>query len=409
MKKIFILPFALYLSAQVALAQISEERPVRSADLAPIEWANTASREFGDIVYSLDLEFLSGDIRTLGAEFDGIHFWATGLWDFTLPYLYEISQDGELLNRYPQPPGNWGSWGWRDLCWDGEYLYAGDDVNKAYHITQIDPSDGQPTGTYYGPYPINPCRALAYDEKEDCFWTASFSSSLYQCFKDGTSNTFTNPGLSIYSAAIESSHPDHPMLWWLSMDGYGGLASEFSLVFKSFTGKTFELDPWFGNIPSGAGAYDIGHNAWVLIVLLQANHVIEAYDLGTAPIPLFVDPLSINAWVGGTAHFTLSASEVHAGRGYGLFGTLSGIFPGTLLPGGATTLPINWDWFTTMLIGYNSSFTFGTLDSFGSAKESLVVPGQLNISEDLTLSFAYCLAGPPWDYASNWIKILLKK
>lgn len=46
---------------------------------------------------------------------------------------------------------------------------------------------------------------------------------------NGIYNTFPNPGLDIYGAAMESSDPDHPMLWLWSRDGpTGSFASEYA-------------------------------------------------------------------------------------------------------------------------------------------------------------------------------------
>ena len=112
---------------------------------------------------------------------------------------------------------NWGGWGWRDLASDGKYIYAGD-PNVPY-IVQIDPSNGQPTGTQYGPFPITPCRALAYDPVSDCFWTGSFSSSIYQCFRDNTYNTFSGQGhiVGVCRRAHGGPRTVEPARWPASM------------------------------------------------------------------------------------------------------------------------------------------------------------------------------------------------
>jgi hypothetical protein len=346
----------------------------------------------------------------LGTEFDGAHYWATGAFDFSICYIYEFDTDGTLLNTYPQPTGTWGTWGWRDLAWDGQYLYAGNDYDHPSMIAQIDPADGQPTGTYYGPYPVNPCRALAYDPVEDAFWTASFSSSLYKCFKDGSSQTYTNPGVTAYGAAAETASATN--IWWWGQEGSGLEASEM-LTDGTFTGDAFSGDFSFygGGIAGGAGAYPVGSN-WEFVGMAQGSpdHIV-GYDLDVGPgDPLECDVDELSLYFGGTANFYLTAGVDNAGRYFGLFGTLSGTSPGTPLPGGLATLPINWDWFTDFmilvgLVGSPDPF-FGNLDKDGNAQIELTIAGHLQHPDDFLSNWAYCLA-TPFDFASNAVEILL--
>lgn len=360
-------------------------------------------RGLGDVLWTLDIFKATGDLRHMGVEFDGVNFWVTGAHDFTISYIYEISPGGALVNKYPQPPGNWGFWGWRDLAWDGQYLYAGDDSSAPGLITQIDTANGQPTGTYYGPYPMVPCRALAWDPLNVCFWTASWSSLLVQCFLDNTYNTHPNPGFTIVGAAVEESDPNHPMLWWISMDGNGTWAVEFDLKSFAFTGRTFELAA-IGGVSYGACAYDAGGGQWILVVC--QDDFLVAYDLDTLNKTLMVDTYEIDMAMGGTVNFDLAAGAAHALRDYGLFGSSSGSEPGIPLPGGTATLPINWDYFTTLLIQLNPPGFFGQLDPKGDASASLYVP-PFNLGSDITLTFAYALQGKPWDFASNPVDVLL--
>jgi hypothetical protein len=372
--------------------------------ITPMAWAQeiTPSRDLGDVVFTLDVETPTGDIRLIGVEFDDTNFWLTGAGDFTKAYLYEVSMDGVLINKYPQPPGNWGYWGWRDLAWDGQYLYAGDDSNMPYYITQIDPNDGQPTGVYYGPFPLVPCRALGYDSSSDSFWTASWSSEIYQCFRDNTYQVYPNPGIgAISGCAFEESNPNHPMGWFTSQDGGGSVAHEFDPQSGSFTGKSFDLLGGSG----GACAFDYGGGQWVLVVLsLGSPDQLIGYDLGTLGQSLKIYNPVIQAEVGGTATFSLSAGTENAYRDYALLGSLSGHSPGTPLPGGSVILPLNMDFITSLLLGLNPPGFMGALEADGTAVAALTVP-KFHLYEDLTVTFAYALEGPPWDFASNFVEL----
>ncbi|MFH1998152.1 MAG: hypothetical protein ABIK28_00660 [Planctomycetota bacterium] len=401
MKKLFVFAMALCLLAPMSMAQVSDSNYTPGKLLA-----FQTTRGLGDVNWTLDMETPTGDNRLLGVEFDGANYWATGAFDFTIAYLYEISAGGTVVNTYPQPTANWGGWGWRDLAFDGTYLYTGNP--NAGYIVQVDPANGLPTGVQYGPFPVTPCRALAYDPAEDCFWTASFTSSLYKCFKDGTSQTFTNPGLSCYGAAHSPNG-----IWWWSQDGNGSLGSLMAMN-GTFTGDTFDGDlSMGGGIAGGAGAYDLGGNNWELVGMHQGTPDYAAgYDINMSLDPLTVSSNIVSAYLGGTLNFALNGGPDLAGRPYALLGTFSGIFPGTLLPGGMH-LPINMDWFSDLLLnmalsgGYGLVNDFiGTLSAEGSATASLIFPGHCQLYEDLTANFAWCTYAP-FNFVSNGVEVLV--
>ncbi|MHC4943922.1 MAG: NHL repeat-containing protein [Planctomycetota bacterium] len=366
-------------------------------------------RGLGDLLWLIDLsDLIPGP--ALGLEFDGTNFWITSPHDFTVSYLYEITPWGALVNLYDQPAGNWGFWGWRDMAFDGTYLYAGDDSSAPGYITQIDPADGQVTGTYYGPYPLSLCRSLAYDPKEDCFWTASFYGLIVKCYRDGTFVEIINPGMALASAATEASDPDHPMIWWLVQDGNGVFAHEYDPAL-GWTGKFFEIDLGFTmGSPTGACAYDMGGGMWILVVLLGKS--LAAFDLDTGSLPLYANKGGVNCWYGDEVDFILDAGAVNADRFFGIFTSLSGSSPGTPLPGGVV-LPINWDWFTDLmtnlaLSGVSLFPFFDYLDAGGQAVVTMTIPPYINLDDDIPATFAFCLSDP-FDYASNsWEVMLLR-
>jgi hypothetical protein len=235
----------------------------------------------------------------------------------------------------------------------------------------------------------------------DCFWTASFSSSIYQCFKDGSSVTYSNPGLAFYGAA----YVDFTNTWWAwTQDGNGCLATEFTTGGVP-TGRTFDGDATIGGIAGGACAYDTGGDVWELCGLHQASpDTIAGYDLETKLMPLKVNTGEIQAWVGGTLEFTLNAGSAYANRNYVLFGGTSGSAPGINV--GSINIPCNWDAFTTLLLQAMLPDFYGTLDGNGSASAKLVIPRH-GLASDYTMTFAYGCANP-WDYASNDVEVVMK-
>lgn len=111
--------------------------------------------------------------------------------------------------------------------------------------------------------------------------------------------------------------------------------------------------------------------------------------------------------------FALNAGLDYANRQYLIFGGITGTSPGTPLPGGYVTLPINWDVFTNLIIErinlndpHFVNFT-GFLDSTGSMKEAKFILVPTPNSVGITMSFAYATANP-WDFASNAVDVTVR-
>lgn len=178
---------------------------------------------------------VTGDNQCVGVEFDGSAYWISAGGKGADPNkLYKIDPSCRFVAAYDQPSHSTG-WGWRDLAWDGTYLYGSSDAN----IDQVDPSTGQWTGTSI-PGPLNPNRALAYDPATGHFWTADWSSDIYEIARDGAVvNAYPN-GLYVYGMAWDDVSPDGPWLWTYSQDGTPEtLVSQFDPRSGSYTGVEF--------------------------------------------------------------------------------------------------------------------------------------------------------------------------
>jgi len=133
---------------------------------------------------------------------------------------------------------------------------------------------------------------------------------------------------------------------------------------------------------------------------------------GWPGISLEANRETISAAAGGAFQFDLDGGDGYAGRSYVLFGTLSGTDPGTLLPGGQFTIPLNRDWFTDLLIARLSwpSYQgfYGTLNSGGCAIAQTSAPaGALTNLVGSTMSFAFGVNNP-WDFASTAVDIAVE-
>jgi hypothetical protein len=126
-------------------------------------------------------------------------------------------------------------------------------------------------------------------------------------------------------------------------------------------------------------------------------------------IALNADSYQIPADTGGSINMFLSAGPGNGNRNYILLGSLSGIWPGTPLPGGMATLPLNWDFFSSLTVFLANSAILqnsqGVLDSLGSSTAVLNLP-PVPGAQGTRIYFAIAL-NSPWNYASNSIMILI--
>ena len=88
----------------------------------------------GDVLFTYDVEGPTGDYQCLGVEFDGVNFWVTGGSAGGEPNkLYKFDDSGSLVDTFDQPSHTSG-WGWRDLAYDGEYLYGTTCIKRSTNL-----------------------------------------------------------------------------------------------------------------------------------------------------------------------------------------------------------------------------------------------------------------------------------
>ena len=202
MKKMFILLPCLLVA--LLATTIIASAPIDDAAPGAVPASGDA---FGDMVFSYNVEGSSGCNRLLGVEFVYPYFYVTGGCSPNSVYIFD--EDGAYVDEFTQ--GTSSDWGWRDMAWDGTYLYASDSGDVDYFET-----DGTYVGSFSGPE--NPNRAMAYDPATDHFWTANFASSIYEFSRAGTViNTCSNTK-SIYGMAWDDVSDGGPFLWIFEQD-----------------------------------------------------------------------------------------------------------------------------------------------------------------------------------------------
>lgn len=131
------------------------------------------------------------------------------------------------------------------------------------------------------------------------------------------------------------------------------------------------------------------------------------YDFVLEPYWLSVDTYTISALSGGTVQMYLNAESGHSGMKYCILGSITGTYPGTVLPGGAT-LPLNWDPFTNLALGLVNSSIFdnfmGTLNVNGQAVAKINTEPIPSGFIGLKMYYAYTLY-TGFDFVSNPVVI----
>jgi len=266
----------------------------------------------GDVVFEMDVEAITGDIRLLGVEFDGTYFYLTGAYDFTICYVHVVDLDGNLIASLPQPFWTWGTWGWRDPCDDGENMYA----SLSPYVDEFHVDLGIPavvvTNAFPGPLAV--CRALAYSSDGPWFYSGDFSDYVYKWKRDWSAGwvNYNSDYWAMYGAAYDTDIDEGGSLWWHSQDdpGTGHLLQieQMDAASFMFTGLTFGYVPTLqsatGSVAGGMDFYE-GFNGWdVLFTMVQGtpDEVVGIFvrnHIPAAAATIDFDPNTLNLSSGG--------------------------------------------------------------------------------------------------------------
>ena len=177
----------------------------------------------GDISFVYDVQTPTDDNQCVGVEFDGTYFYVTGGGGTTHPdtnYVYFFDKNGSYVSRVAQPTTS--DWGWRDIAFDGTYMYSSSDANiDKWYVTGLPSS---PTITVVSSFsgPNDPNRAMGYDPDTGHIWTANRESQIYEIDTTGTIINIFNNTKRIYSMAWDNVCPGKPNLWIYDQTNEGG-------------------------------------------------------------------------------------------------------------------------------------------------------------------------------------------
>ena len=249
--KIFatVLLFAFAISA-FALT----DEALSTYDLAPgvIPSAATPVDAQWDLQYSYDqLEAQSGDNGLLGIGFDGTWLWVSGRGAGAIPPMIYLFNPTTGVMGESFESGATSSWGCRDLCFDGIYMYAGWESGLiCYDITThaVVTTIPIPAGMSFQ-------RANAYDPATDNFYAGNFGSTCYEQDRNGgvIRSWAAAPLTAVYGMAWDDDAPDGPWLWINDQTG-GCNIHQFDPVTLTYTGFNIVLDPPGSVSPIAGGA-----------------------------------------------------------------------------------------------------------------------------------------------------------
>ena len=238
------------------------------SDIAPNALPWNGAKDTGDILWWYDVENPSGDNQCLGVEFDGTYYYVTGGNSDNNPNkIHFFDADGNYITSIDQPTSS--DWGWRDIAYDGNYMYSSDDsyVTKWYVAGLPDNPVLEVVGNFPGP--CSPNRALAYDPATDHFWTANYDSPIYEFDRSGMIiNSFPN-SYDIYGMAWDNVSPDGPWLWIFTQDYHH--VRQFDPVACIYTGIVYE---GYANNPddyAGGACFAVQEGFGVFIGLTQST------------------------------------------------------------------------------------------------------------------------------------------
>ena len=201
--------------------------------------------------FNYDISALAPNVYSLyGSEFDGQYFYITR---WSEPKIFRVNKAGTQIDSFDVtglPSG-----GFRDLAYDGQYLYGSNNSTTVY---RIDRTTFAATPAFTSPVAV---RGISYDASRNAFWVANWSTDIVLVSRTGAT-LFTIPATQhgftgMSGNAYDTLSAGGPYLWIFS----GGTATDPKVLYKvnPTNGQRLDSIDVTGILPSGA----IGGGLWV--------------------------------------------------------------------------------------------------------------------------------------------------
>jgi len=208
----------------VLQAGTSREMPftLRNRGNGPLSWSidrrllGDANAGPWDLRRSYRIGQLLDDDRIEGVVFTGEEFIvagaANGLRGDRPNMVYVLDREGELIDTFRQAGAS--QYGYRDLAWDGETVWASGEATVFGFTPQ-----GEVQARWNGP--LNPNTAIAYDSDLNCLWIGSITQNYFAYDREGNrlGRTLNRRDLRTYGLTYFPDDPDGYDLYILSNPG----------------------------------------------------------------------------------------------------------------------------------------------------------------------------------------------
>jgi hypothetical protein len=166
-----------------------------------------------DQVLIFDVSGAANDHLIQGVAYADGKFWASGSGQGvgSPNYLYRFNRYGGYMDQVQQPTTT--PYGFRDLTWDGEYLWGSDNQ----YLKAVDET-GAAVDSILGV--LNPNRAIAYDPGEDVFYTGNLTAPIVVIDRTGTEvRRYADHDLTVFGLAWYKHDPDGCPLYLFCREG----------------------------------------------------------------------------------------------------------------------------------------------------------------------------------------------
>lgn len=245
---------------------------------------STVNADFGDTLYSFPI---NQSVYAVGVEYAQSQFFVScGI----SPIVINVyAPNGAWLRSFPQIRSS--GWGWRDLAWDGQFLYGSDDTM----ITKFG-TDGSDHGDFPGA-PISPNRAIAYNPATDTFWVAGWYTNIYEITRTGAIVTSFPQSEAIYGMAWDNISPGGPWLW-VASQGMSPFWINQMMQFDPSTGMYTGVNFLFPGTAGGVAITDEWSTSFATFAYLDQGspdtvYIYELCELGI-PADVRMEPQSLN-------------------------------------------------------------------------------------------------------------------
>jgi hypothetical protein len=183
-----------------------------------------------DLLFSLDLEWVSGGDHNIGAAFDGTYFYSTR-WDESKQHQYD--RTGTLVKAFSMGAVL------KDLTYDGTYFYSCVDT-QIWKMDFINKS-------VISNIPVSfSARAIAYNDDLDVFYCSDWRDPVWVVNRNGTIVDWFNlkTTLATSGLAYDNVSPGGPYLWVFDQGygpGYPQYIHQWDLAAGSFTGVKHDV------------------------------------------------------------------------------------------------------------------------------------------------------------------------